>query len=245
MPNGTGLKLTTALYYTPSGRSIHKDRKLDEIILASMEEDDSGESAETTQAQQDSLKNRPKFLTDNKRVVYGGGGITPDIIVKEKAVGNYAGQLFAQSVFFEFAADYADAHPNLRRDFVVDDKLMNEFKTYVDGNKTFSYSIPGKASLDKFRESLKRENYNGALLSQVDNLEKSVAAERDKDFWAHSETIKRILKREIASTKFGAAERTIASKDFDVQLQKAIEVLNNPGEYASLLTPGTKTGQRK
>ncbi len=244
MPNGTGLKLTTALYYTPSGRSIHKDRKLEDILLASMEEEDTSE-AEITQAQQDSLNNRPKFLTDNKRVVYGGGGITPDITIKEKPVGNYVGQLFAQSVFFEFAGDYADAHPNLSRDFTVDDKLMNEFKTYVDTNKDFTYAIPGETNLKKFRDGLKRENYNGKLLAMVDSLEKAVIAERDKDFWDHSETIKRILKREIASAKFGAAERTIASKDFDVQLQKAIEVLNNPTEYSSLLTTGVKTGQRK
>ena len=244
MPEGTGLKLTTALYYTPSGRSIHKDRKLDEIILASMEEDDSGDSAESSQAQADSLKNRPKYLTDNKRVVYGGGGITPDIVIKEKPVGNYVGQLFAQSVFYEFAGDYADSHPNLSRDFTVDDKLMNEFKTYVDSSKNFNYSIPGKANLDKFRDNLKREDYNGNLLSMVDSMEKAVIAERDKDFWNHAETIKRILKREIASNKFGAAERTIASKDYDVQLQKAIEVLNNPTEYTSLLTIGVKTGKK-
>lgn len=244
MPNGTGLKLTTALYYTPSGRSIHKDRKLEDILLSSMDDDDSGESSEASQALADSMKNRPKFLTDNKRVVYGGGGITPDIVVKEKSVGNYVGQLFAQSVFYEFAGDYADAHPNLSHDFTVDDKLMNEFKTYVDSDKNFKYSIPGKANLDKFRDSLKRESYNGNLLSMVDNMEKAVAAERDKDFWNHSETIKRILKREIASNKFGAAERTIASKDYDLQLQKAIEVLNNPTEYTSLLTNGVKTGQK-
>lgn len=246
MPEGTGLKLTTALYYTPSNRSIHKERSLDELMLSSLGDDPLETGEEPTPAQADSLKNRPKFYTDNKRVVYGGGGITPDITVKEPPVGNYVAQLFAQSVFFEFAVHYAETHPNLPRDFVVDAALLGEFKTYVDSSKMFKYSIPGKTHLDKFRETVKRENYNGKILELTDALEKAVAAERDKDFWDHQETIKRILKREIASAKFGSAERTIASKAWDVQLQKAIEVLSDPAKYRAILSPdGTKTSEAK
>jgi carboxyl-terminal processing protease len=141
--------------------------------------------------------------------------------------------------------DYTAKHPNLTRDFVVDDRLMNEFKTYVDSNRNFKYSIPGKTSLDRFRETIKREGYDGQILALADSLEKMVDSQRNKDFWDHSEVIKRILKREIASASFGSRERTIASKEWDVQLQKAIEVLNNPQRYTSILSPnGVKTGQR-
>jgi carboxyl-terminal processing protease len=243
MPQQTGLKLTTALYYTPSGRSIHKERKLDEL-LSSTGDDEILDSA-NAEANEDSLKNRPKFYTDRKREVFGGGGISPDLMVKEPPVENYVAQLFAQSVFFDFAVEYAEKYPNLSRDFAVDDKLINEFKTYVDTSKSFKYAIPGKANLDRFRETVKRENYDGRILALVDSLEKTVDAERDKDFWNHIEPIKRILKREIASAKFGSSERTIASKAWDVQLQKAIEVLNNQQLYASILSPGgIQTGQR-
>lgn len=242
MPQGTGLKLTTALYYTPSGRSIHKDRKLEDIMMTNMDEDGNGEDNDLP-ANADSLKNRPKAYTDNKRVVYGGGGITPDIIIKEKPVGNIVGQLYAQNVFFDFAVEYAKKHPDLARNFEVTEAALNEFKTFADADTLFKYSIPGKTYLDRFRDSIKRENYNGDLLRMVDSLEKAVDAKRDEDFWNHKDTIKRILKREIASAKFGSAERTIASKDWDIQIRKAIEVLNNPQLYASLLSPGAQTGK--
>ncbi len=227
MPNNTGLKLTTALYYTPSGRSIHKDRKLDDIMMTSLDEDGNSDDDDPA-TNPDSLKTHPKAFTDSKRVVYGGGGINPDITVKEKPVGNIVGQLFAQSVFFDFAAKYADKHPELNRSFEVNEALLNEFKLYVDTGKNFNYSIPGKTHLDRSRESLKREKYDGDVMKMVDSLEKAVAAKRDEDFWANRDTVKRILKREIASAKFGSAERAIASKEWDIQLQKAIEVLNDP-----------------
>jgi carboxyl-terminal processing protease len=242
MPQKTGLKLTTAHYYTPSGRSIHKDRKLDDFITSSLDEDGNS-SDEESPANPDSLRNRPKAFTDNKRVVYGGGGITPDIIIKEKPVGNIVGQLFAQSVFFDFATDYAQKHPELARTFEVTEAVLNEFKTFADSDTSFKYTIPGKTYLDRFRESIKRENYNGDILRIVDSLEKAVDSKRDEDFWNHKDTIKRILKREIASAKFGSAERTIASKDWDIQLQKAIEVLNDPRLYSSFLSPGVRTGK--
>ncbi len=193
-------------------------------------------------------RTHPKAFTDNKRIVYGGGGINPDITVKEKSVGNIVGQLFAQSVFFEFAAKYSDKHPELNRSFEVNEALLNEFKLYVDTGKNFKYSIPGKTYLDRFRDTIKREKYDGEIVKMVDSLEKAVAAKRDDDFWANRDTVKRILKREIASARFGSAERAIASKEWDVQLQKAIEVLNDPALYSSILTTGgapVKTGSKQ
>ncbi len=247
MPNNTGLKLTTALYYTPSGRSIHKDRKLEDIMMTSLD-DDGNSDGDDPSTNPDSLKTHPKAFTDNKRIVYGGGGINPDITVKEKSVGNIVGQLFAQSVFFEFAAKYSDKHPELNRSFEVNEALLNEFKLYVDTGKNFKYSIPGKTYLDRFRDTIKREKYDGEIVKMVDSLEKAVAAKRDDDFWANRDTVKRILKREIASARFGSAERAIASKEWDVQLQKAIEVLNDPALYSSILTTGgapVKTGSKQ
>jgi carboxyl-terminal processing protease len=258
LPEGTGLKLTTAHYFTPSSRLIHKERKMEDLMaVASTDEEREMSNNPGTSVSPDSLKKinttSPKFYTDAKRIVFGGGGITPDIIVQEKPVGNIVSQLFSQSIFFDFAVEYCNNHPNLQDTFTVTDDILNQFKAFSDTctvfnadlNKRvldFEYVIPGKDSLDKFRVSLKRDNYDGDIFKMIDNLEKSVAAKRNDDFFSHKDTIKRILKREIASAKFGAEERTIASKDWDVQLQKAIEVLHNEQMYHTLLSPGMKTG---
>jgi carboxyl-terminal processing protease len=69
------LKLTTAKWYTPSGRSIQKDRKIENGRIVA----ETFDSTETEAAK----KNRPAYRSDAGRIVYGGGGITPDIIVPD------------------------------------------------------------------------------------------------------------------------------------------------------------------
>jgi carboxyl-terminal processing protease len=75
LDGGYALKLTTAKWYTPSGRSIQKDRKIENgrIVVEAFD------STETEAAK----KNRPAYKSTGGRVVYGGGGITPDIIVPD------------------------------------------------------------------------------------------------------------------------------------------------------------------
>ncbi|HUT62780.1 MAG TPA: hypothetical protein VMZ04_02370, partial [Anaerolineae bacterium] len=84
--------------------------------------------------------------------------------------------------------------------------------------------------------------YNADVIKKIDELENALIAKRDDDFKSNIDTIKRGLKREIASTKFGSKARTIASKEWDIQLQKAIEILNNPAQYQAILSSGAKTG---
>ncbi|MCE5250725.1 S41 family peptidase [bacterium] len=240
LPGDTGLKLTTAYYYTPSGRCIHRERSLDEEAAFSRDEE---ELTGTTESKEDSLKTHSKFYTLTKnRVVYEGGGVTPDLIVKEKTVGNIVTQLAGQSIFFDFAVLYSDKHPDLKEDFVVTDALANEFRDYIKDSKVFKYTIPGKTYLDNFKKVIDNEKYDSDIVKMIDDMEKTLIERRDKDFDANLDTIKRILKREIAATKFGSAARTIASKDWDIQLQKAIEVLNNPEMYNSILAEGAQTG---
>jgi carboxyl-terminal processing protease len=69
------VKLTTALWYTPSGRSINRPRKTD---------DGDDEESDTPAAAPDSSKPRPAFKTDRGRTVLGGGGIVPDVEVPNR-----------------------------------------------------------------------------------------------------------------------------------------------------------------
>ena len=76
----------------------------------------------------------------------------------------------------------------------------------------------------------------------IDELENALVNKRREDFDASKETIKRVLRREIVAAKFGSSERTVASKDWDIQLKKAIEILQNPEIYDAILSPGAETG---
>src|SRR5689334_17599567 len=105
LEGGYALKMTTAKWYTPSGRSIQKERKLlpDGEFVEVMP--DSLES--------DSVKKaRPKYKSDAGRIVYGGGGITPDIIVKPDTLSTPEQRLLAslapkQQIFASVLQDYA------------------------------------------------------------------------------------------------------------------------------------------
>jgi carboxyl-terminal processing protease len=96
LDGGYALKMTTGKWFTPSGRSIHRDRKLTEDgRLVEVKPD----SLETDSAR----LSRPRFKSDAGRIVYGGGGITPDVIVPDDTLSTPE-QEFLRSVAPKFGA---------------------------------------------------------------------------------------------------------------------------------------------
>lgn len=109
----TGLKLTTAKYYTPSGRSIHKDEK--PITVLKDPPDSSDAVAE--------------YRTNAGRVVYGGGGITPDIAIEQERLSKLEESLERKSLFFEYAVTYVSKRRSaIDEKFRVSDATLAEFE---------------------------------------------------------------------------------------------------------------------
>jgi len=115
LSEGTGLALTTALYYTPSGRSIQ--RPLDATRF---------ELAATT-----SHPNRSKeFRTDGGRIVRGGGGIQPDIVVEPPPMNRLRAVLEASGSFTSFATEYLRDH-KVDPEFAVTPELLDQFQVFL------------------------------------------------------------------------------------------------------------------
>jgi carboxyl-terminal processing protease len=138
LKDGSAFRLTTARYYTPSGRLIQRpygDDKAKYQREAFEREETEGENL-THAAEKDST--RPKFKTMGGRIVYGGGGITPDYIVKSDRLNSYTAQLRAKQVFFQIAdrimdrrgtelrAAYGKDVERFVRDFPIDDETVSE-----------------------------------------------------------------------------------------------------------------------
>ena len=143
-PDGSMIRLTIARYYTPSGRCIQKpftagdNKDYDEDIMARYEH---GEFFS-----QDSIKHHgPAYHTANGRVVYGGGGITPDIFVPEDTLGmtSYYKQAAMSGLILQFAFTYTDNNrPKLSTfkdmmamsKYLVSQNTVEQFAAYADKN---------------------------------------------------------------------------------------------------------------
>ena len=125
LDGGYALKLTTGKWFTPSGRSIQRPRK----FVNGQFVEDTPDTTETNATK----KSRPAYKSDGGRVVYGGGGITPDVIVQDDTL-TAAEQQFAKAVapkgqdFFTVLTDYSmELAKSSQPSFTVQPAWMSEF----------------------------------------------------------------------------------------------------------------------
>ena len=115
---GAGLALTTSKYYTPAGRNIQRDyTSVYDYYMA----DEAENGPEVPLAQ------REQFKTATGRTVYGGGGITPDVIVKHPKLARTTQLLEVRSSIFNYAVEYAAKHPELTKELAITPAIVEEF----------------------------------------------------------------------------------------------------------------------
>jgi carboxyl-terminal processing protease len=160
----TMLLLTTAHYYTPSGRLIQRDYS--DISLYDYYYHYDPAPLPHTQAR----------LTDGGRVVYGGGGIRPDVTVSSVKPNSTEQKLSDAGVFLDFGKTYLATHPTVPRDFKPDRKVLDEFKTFLTSNGiTLSPQAFGA------NESFIREHIQTQIVESIHGVEaaKEIAVTHD------------------------------------------------------------------
>ena len=139
LQDGSAVRITTAKYYTPSGRCIQRNYK------GKSTKEYYENIPDSSWTSPDSLKHRPLFYTESGREVYGGGGIQPDIYVKNEPLSKspqLINKILQKRVFFEFSNDYFNEHPGLKTRSM---KSFSENLTITDAmSKAFKASCLSK-----------------------------------------------------------------------------------------------------
>lgn len=214
---GAQLKLTTARYYIPSGRSIQEIdymQKRKDGVFATMP---------------DSLKRA--FKTKNGRTVYEHGGITPDSTVDPDDPGPMVKELHRKALFFKFANTYFAEHKN--EPFTgVNDRVLAEFKKYLEGQK-FDYKEESDGKVSELRQIAERSRYSAEILADLDLLSAALEKEKERGFDRYKNAIARELNIEMMARAHGETGRIAASLQGDRQLETAVKLLQNPKTYSS------------
>ncbi|MCZ6692483.1 MAG: S41 family peptidase, partial [Bacteroidetes bacterium] len=216
------LKVTTAKYYTPSGRCIQA------IDYSNRNEDGSVGKIP------DSLK--VAFQTTNGRTVYDGGGVDPDITTELEHLAPITVSLIFKSIIFDYGTEYHFEHESIPDavDFSISDEEFDDFVTWLS-DKDFDYTTKVENSMEKLESLAKQEKHYQEIKNEIENLKNKVKHNKVADLITFRAEIKEVLEEEIASRYYFQEGIIEASFDQDKDVQRAIQVLHNQEEYKSLL----------
>jgi carboxyl-terminal processing protease len=158
LSENTGLALTTAHYYTPSGRLIQRDYNGVSLYDYYYNSRDKGDGTPPTPS-------REVKMTDSGRTVYGGGGINPDVVIEPIKSNKFQDTLLQKYAFFNFAKHYVINH-KVTQSFQVDDAVMQEFRKFLDAQQIPFTEADLVQNNDWVRSNIKAELFVNEFGSQ-------------------------------------------------------------------------------
>ena len=212
----TSLKITTAKYYTPSGRCIQK--------IDYSEENDVIKGITSTE--------EFKFFTDNKREVYSKGGITPDTTVSFTVEGNVTKELLASGYFFKFGNHFNYLQPEKSYDDLRDEQLFEEFEGYLD-SEGYKYESKAEIEINNLINGI--SNSDDKLKSELEHLKEELIDLYKSEMQIYREEILREIRTELAARYIGLEGRIEEQLNYDIQVQTALQILSNDEVYNHLL----------
>ena len=221
--DGSSMKLTTGKYYIPSGRCIQA------IDYSNRDEDGS------VGVIPDSLTN--EFKTQSGRIVRDGGGVSPDVVLKDREDINIAYHLYMQHMFFDFATDYAHQHTSIPSPdtFEVSEEMFRAFEQYVY-EKNFTYTTHTEKYLKELREWAEYEGLDSVASKEFAALEAKLRPDVKAELQLHRADIEMLMADEIINRyyyKKGVVEYRVRTDEY---ILKAKEVLQDEKQYKDILT---------
>ena len=213
------LKLTVAKYYTPSGRCIQEINYSDE-----------------KKSLPDSL--RTEFKTKNKRSVFDGGGVDPDIIIEEDSIPKIIFNLIQQQLIFKFGNYYSSNFSDIGSldKFEITDEIYDLFKEYIE-KEEFQFETLSDEKIDDLEEALLFEGYNIKLekTGLLKKVKEEILRLKNQDINKYKKEISKIILQDIIVRYYYNEGRIKSSLKEDKAVLNAINILNDTKEYNKIL----------
>lgn len=221
------LKLTTSKYYLPSGRCVQaKD-------YSAHNEDGSVASVP------DSLIN--EFHTRAGRKVYDGGGVMPDVKLEPEYVSTFAVVVYAQGFVDDFLAEYCARHYEELEGAVVptkyhfSDEAYAEFMEFMK-DKTVVWESYASRLWKEFKKAAEKERWEENMSEQMAQIEANITNDTQDNLQLYKKELQKIIENQLVARynySEGSTEHNIPE---DVELKRAVEVLQNSEQYNTILT---------
>ncbi len=209
LPYGGELKVTTAKYYTPSGRCVQA------IDYSHRNEDGSVSQIP------DSLTN--EFRTAAGRIVRDGGGITPDVTIEPHSYSRLSYSLVAYGVIEEFVLDYVRRHETIApaEEFRLTDADYEDFIAFAR-DKEFDYRSTAKTYFDIMCTELEKDGLKDAMAPQIEALEESLDMEKEEFLRLKKDEIVPLIEEEIVVRYYFQPAGVIVRLRYDDALRQAL-----------------------
>lgn len=218
---GTQMKITISRYYTPSGRCIQ--------ALDYWNRDENGKATRVKK------ENYNEFKTRNGRPVYDGGGVQPDVEVEFAKQTPITKAILNENLVFNFSTDYYynNSVENLK-EFELSDSDFKAFKNYLKSSG-FNFETKTEKALNDAMIVAKEEELQGVINSEYNRLSETLQAYKSNAIDGNKVQLKSLLTDEIIKRFFYSEGLYTYYTANNPEIKKAISILNNPGQYASIL----------
>lgn len=218
----TSLKITSAKYFTPSGRCIQKIDygKKNEVI-----------------AEYDTLI-ETSFATDHKRRVMSSGGITPDSLILDEKISSFVQDLLAKGLIFKYANIFYDANKKEAFDKLKDSQILSEFRLFLD-KENYVYKSEIEKKVDELVSLSESDKTFVGLKNKMIEIQKTLKDNMNQLIDNNKVIILDFLKEELSSRYEGLNGRIRASLATDKQFQIGLKLLQDKKYYNKLLQKGS------
>lgn len=217
----TSLKITTAKYYTPSGRCIQKIdySKKNKVFNSPL------------------IDEKSEFSTDNKRKVYSAGGIAPDTLVIYEIEGEITKELLAKGIIFDFADKFYYNNQSAKFENLIDNKIFGEFTDYIK-SKDFNYTPEVEKKLNALIDDLNNNKINGKILLAANKLKEELKNYFEKELDKYKSEILSYIKVELANRYYNQQKGLEEALKYDKQFNTALSLFKNEMVFNRLLNKG-------